>query len=161
MTLVGRRRYKQAERPPVLPLWLHIQLSLTHSKQYLLNTHTPSKKVQWYHCWIVFPLGSMKSKERESGLITQFIFRQNTWLCWIGRKYEYKYKYNYKQLWKTRRCAIRKRYNTHWLTTWNQAMLAHLKINPQTQHSALLDRIKGRQQEVQILEEQLRWIYSI
>ena len=93
MTLVGRRRYKQAERPPVLPLWLHIQLSLTHSKQYLLNTHTPSKKVQWYHCWIVFPLGSMKSKERESGPITQFIFRQNTWLCWIGRKYEYKYKY--------------------------------------------------------------------
>ena len=53
---------------------------------------------------------------------------------------------------------------TKYLTLLNLSKIRiqiQIQIIPQTQHSALLDRVKGRQQEVQILEEQLRWIYSI
>ena len=125
MTLVGRRRYKQAERPPVLPRTTYTTLSYPFQTIFAEHTYTV-----------------------QEGTMISLLSRISSWINEV----------------KGKRVRTDNTINlqTKYLTLLNRSKIQiQIQIIPQTQHSALLDRVKGRQQEVQILEEQLRWIYSI
>ena len=127
MTLVGRRRYKQAERPPVLPRTTYTTLCYPFQTIFAEHTYTV-----------------------QEGKMISLFYRISSWINEVKGKRVRTYNTIYLQ--------------TKYLTLLNRSKIRiqiQIRIIPQTQHSALLDRVKGRQQEVQILEEQLRWIYSI
>ena len=122
MTLVGRRRYKQAERPPVLPRTTYTTLSYPFQTIFAEHTYTVQEGT------MISLLNRISEVKGKRARTYHTIYRQTKYLTLLN------------------------------LSKIGIQIQIQIQIIPQTHHSALLDRVKGRQQEVQMLEEQLRWI---